>query len=64
MSLHYQTECRIGARRVHRSYTGYQAVVAIMFDLIFGLLFELVAAVAGPGIPGSSASRFISWFTP
>ena len=43
MSLHYQTECRIGARRINRSYNGYQAFVAIMFDLIFGLLFELVA---------------------
>ena len=43
MALHYQTECRLGARRINRSYSGYQAFVAIVFDLIFGLLFELVA---------------------
>jgi hypothetical protein len=45
MALHYQTECRIGARRIHRSYNGYQAFAAIFFDLIFGLLFELVATI-------------------
>jgi hypothetical protein len=45
MALHYQTECRLGARRINRSYSGYQAFVAILFDLIFGLLFELVASV-------------------
>ncbi len=44
MSLHYQTECRIGARRINRSYSGYQAFVAITFDLFFGLLFELIAS--------------------
>jgi hypothetical protein len=43
MSLHYQTECRMGTRRINRSYSGYQAFVAILFDLIFGLFFELVA---------------------
>ena len=43
MALHYQTECRLGTRRINRSYSGYQAFVAILFDLIFGLLFELVA---------------------
>jgi hypothetical protein len=43
MALHYQTEYRMGARRIHRSYCGYQAFVAILFDLVFGLLFELVA---------------------
>jgi hypothetical protein len=43
MALHYQTECRIGTRRINRSYSGYQAFVAIFFDLIFGLFFELVA---------------------
>ena len=47
MALHYQTECRIGARRINRSYSGYQAFVAIVFDLIFGLLFELVASTVG-----------------
>jgi hypothetical protein len=45
MSLHYQTECRIGARRINRSYSGYQAFVAIFFDLFFGLFFELVASI-------------------
>jgi hypothetical protein len=43
MALHYQTECRLGTRRINRSYSGYQAFVAILFDLVFGLLFELVA---------------------
>jgi hypothetical protein len=43
MALHYQTECRIGARRINRSYNGYQAFVAIVFDLMFGLFFEFVA---------------------
>jgi hypothetical protein len=47
MALHYQTECRMGARRINRSYSGYQAFVAIVFDLIFGLLFELVATALG-----------------
>jgi hypothetical protein len=46
MALHYQTEYRLGTRgRICRSYTGFQAFVAICLDLIFGLLFELVAAV-------------------
>ena len=45
MALHYQTECRIGTRRINRSYSGYQAFVAIVFDLIFGLLFEMVATL-------------------
>jgi hypothetical protein len=45
MALHYQTEYRMGARRISRSYCGYQAFVAILFDLVFGLLFELVATV-------------------
>jgi hypothetical protein len=43
MSLHYQTECRMGTRRINRSYSGYQAFVAILFDLVFGLIFEFVA---------------------
>jgi hypothetical protein len=47
MALHYQTECRVGNRRINRSYSGYQAFVAIFFDLIFGLTFELVSAVIG-----------------
>ncbi len=45
MALHYQTEYRMGTRRISRSYRGYQAFVAIFFDLVFGLLFELVASV-------------------
>jgi hypothetical protein len=46
MALHYQTEYRLGDRgRICRSYTGFQAFVAIAFDLVFGLLFELVGSV-------------------
>ena len=45
MALHYQTEYRLGNRgRVVRSYTGFQAFVAIAIDLVFGLLFELIFA--------------------
>jgi hypothetical protein len=48
MALHYQTEYRLGNRgRICRSYTGFQAFVAIAFDLVVGLLFELVFAVTG-----------------
>jgi hypothetical protein len=44
MALHYQTEYRLGRRgRISRSYTGFQAFVAICLDLVFGLLFEFVA---------------------
>jgi hypothetical protein len=43
MALHYQTECRMGTRRINRSYSGYQAFIAILFDLVFGLMFEFVA---------------------
>jgi hypothetical protein len=46
MALHYQTEYRLGNRgRVCRSYTGFQAFVAIGLDLVFGLFFELVSSV-------------------
>jgi hypothetical protein len=45
MALHYQTECRIGSRRINRSYSGYQAFIAIVLDLVFGLLFELLATL-------------------
>ena len=46
MALHYQTEYRLGSRgRICRSYTGFQAFVAICLDLVFGLLFEFVATV-------------------
>jgi ABC-type multidrug transport system fused ATPase/permease subunit len=48
MALHYQTEYRIGNRgRVSRSYTGFAAFTAIMFDLIFGLVFDLAISVVG-----------------
>jgi hypothetical protein len=46
MALHYQTEYRLGNRgRVCRSYTGFQAFVAIGLDLVFGLFFELVSTL-------------------
>jgi hypothetical protein len=47
MGLYYQTEYRLGRRggRVCRSYTGFRAFLAIVLDLVFGLLFELVTAV-------------------
>ncbi len=45
MALHYQTEYRLGDRgRICRSYTGFQAFLAIGFDLLFGLFFELVCS--------------------
>jgi hypothetical protein len=51
MALHYQTEYRLGNRgRICRSYTGFQAFVAIAFDLVFGLFFELVFAAVGLAI--------------
>jgi hypothetical protein len=51
MALHYQTEYRLGNRgRVCRSYTGFQALVAIFFDLIFGLLFEVVSMAIGVAV--------------
>jgi len=50
MALHYQTECRVGTRRINRSYNGFQAFVAIVFDLVFGLTFELVSAVIRLGV--------------
>jgi len=51
MALHYQTEYRLGSRgRICRSYTGFQAFIAIAIDLVFGLLFELVFSVIGLAI--------------
>jgi hypothetical protein len=48
MALHYHTEYRLGNRgRICRSYTGFQALVAIALDLIFGLLFEFVFLALG-----------------
>jgi hypothetical protein len=46
MALYYQTEYRLGNRgRICRSYTGFQALIAIFFDLVFGLAFELITLV-------------------
>ena len=44
MALYYQTEYRLGRGRgrITRSYTGFQAFVAIVLDLVFGLFFELI----------------------
>ena len=44
MALYYQTEYRLGRRhgRITRSYTGFQAFLAIVLDLVFGLFFELI----------------------
>ena len=51
MALHYQTEYRLGNRgRICRSYTGFQAFVAIGLDLVFGLFFELVCSIFGLAI--------------
>jgi hypothetical protein len=51
MALHYQTEYRLGNRgRICRSYTGFQAFLAIGFDLVFGLLFELVMMAFNLGV--------------
>ena len=48
MALYYQTEYRLGGRgRISRSYTGFPAFLAIFFDLVFGLVFELVVGVIG-----------------
>jgi hypothetical protein len=48
MALHYRTEYRLGDRgRVCRSYTGFQAFVAIALDLVFGLFLEFVFATIG-----------------
>jgi len=47
MGLYYQAEYRIGRRggRVSREYAGFRAFLAILFDLVFGLLFDVLAAV-------------------
>jgi hypothetical protein len=43
MSVRYQTEYYLGRRgRVCRTYSGIQALIAITFDLILGLIFGLV----------------------
>jgi hypothetical protein len=56
MALHYQTEYSLGNRgRIRRSYTGFQAFLAIGFDLVFGLLFELVCTSV------ALAARIVYW---
>jgi hypothetical protein len=56
MALQYQTEYRLGNRgRVCRSYSGFQAFLAIGFDLVFGLLFELACASV------ALAVRIVAW---
>jgi hypothetical protein len=49
MALYYQTEYRLGRRcgRITRSYTGFQAFLAIVLDLVFGLFFELITGAIG-----------------
>ena len=58
MGLHYQAEYRIGRRggRVCRSYSGFRAFLAILFDLVFGTLFDVLAAAFGVAI----AALFLS----
>jgi len=47
MGLYYHAEYRVGPRggRVCRSYSGFRAFLAILFDLVFGSLFDVLAAV-------------------
>ncbi len=47
MGLYYHAEYRVGPRggRVCRSYSGFRAFLAILFDLVFGTLFDVIAAV-------------------
>jgi hypothetical protein len=47
MGLSYQAEYRIGRRggRVCRSYTGFRAFLAILFDLVFGTFFDALGAL-------------------
>jgi hypothetical protein len=47
MGLYYHAEYRVGPRggRVCRSYHGFRAFLAILFDLVFGTLFDVLAAV-------------------
>lgn len=56
MALSYHTEYRLGDRGViRRSYTGFQAFVAIGLDLLFGLAFELICGSAALAI------RAVAW---
>jgi hypothetical protein len=47
MGLYYHAEYRFGPRggRVCRSYSGFRAFLAILFDLVFGTLFDVISAV-------------------
>jgi hypothetical protein len=49
MRLYYQTEFRVGerGRRISRRYTGAQALAAMIVDLGFKLLLELVVSLVG-----------------
>ena len=63
MALHYQTECRMGTRRINRSYSGYQAFVAIVFDLDLRPVVRAGRERALVWLSASSPSRFGSRFT-
>jgi hypothetical protein len=47
MSLYYHADYRVGPRggRVCRSYSGFRAFLAILFDLVFGTICDVIAAV-------------------
>ena len=47
MALYYQTQYRLGRRggRVCRSYSGFQAFMAIFMDLVFGLNLRIGLSV-------------------
>jgi hypothetical protein len=47
MSLSYHAEYRVGPRggRVCRSYSGFRAFLAILFDLVFGTICDVLAAI-------------------
>jgi hypothetical protein len=47
MSLYYHADYRVGPRsgRVCRSYSGFRAFLAILFDLVFGTICDVLAAV-------------------
>jgi hypothetical protein len=48
MTFHYQTEYCLGRRaRVHRTYSGIQALIPIAFDLILGLIFGMMGLIFG-----------------
>jgi hypothetical protein len=62
MSLYYQTEYCLGKRgRISRSHTGWRAVAAIVFDLAFGLMFEMVCLSLALASALVVWSFFVSW---